>query len=215
MADKKSPLIYDAQVSNQIYEQLYDYICRQHNQPCLADALYEKDFRRETDNRGNIYFTNNHTNQDYEILLLAEIALFVCGTKLQAIGSHWLGRQGEPNYVEDNTPIKCPLACTMGYQAPQLVNNCWYNTITEINNIIETEKERDEKKWRDCLGHATSDNTDPDVIMVHTQRLYDVPQDQCKHRKATGKTSRMQKMTLEPVASTSTSAKTAVKGDTV
>jgi hypothetical protein len=95
MADKKSTSIYDARVSNQIYEQLYDYIRRQPNQPCLADALYEKDFRRETDNRGNIYFTNNHTDQDYEILLPAEIAPFACGTKLQAIGSHWLGRQGE------------------------------------------------------------------------------------------------------------------------
>jgi hypothetical protein len=44
--------------------------------------------------------------------------------------------------------------------------------------------------------------------------MYDVPQDLREHKKATGKTSRMQKMTLDPVPSTSTSTKTAVKGDT-
>ncbi|KAG2076481.1 hypothetical protein BDR04DRAFT_1148941 [Suillus decipiens] len=154
-------------------------------------------------------------DQDYEILLPAEIAPIACGTKLQAIGSHWLGRQGEPNYIEDNTPVKCLLACTMGHQAPRLVNDCWYNTIAEINNIIEAEKEQDEKNGDIyCLGRATSDNTDPDVIIVHTQRLYDIPQDLCDHKKTTGKTLRMQKMTLDPVPSTSTSAKMVMKGDT-
>ncbi|KAG1893358.1 uncharacterized protein F5891DRAFT_1207551, partial [Suillus fuscotomentosus] len=66
---------------------------------------------------------------------------------------------------------------------------------------------------KDCLRRSSSDNTDPDVIIVHTQRLYDVLQDLCEHKKSVGKTSRMQKMTLDPVASTSTSRKMAIKGD--
>ncbi|KAG1748249.1 uncharacterized protein EDB91DRAFT_1079251 [Suillus paluster] len=213
MTEKKRISIYDSRVSNQIYEQLYDYIHRQPNRVCLADTLYEHDFRRETDNRGNIYFINNHTNEDYEILLPAEIGSFACGTKLQATGSRWLGRQSEPNYIDDNTPVKCLLACTMGQQAPKLVNNCWYNTIAEINNIIETEKERDDKNEenfivKDCLSCTTSDNTDPDVIMVHTQRLYDIPREQRDPKKSSAKASRMRKIVLDPIGSTSTSQNT-------
>ncbi|KAG0696822.1 hypothetical protein DFH29DRAFT_1004227 [Suillus ampliporus] len=185
---------------------------------CLADALYEHDFHHEMDNRGNIYFINNHTNQDYEILLPAEIGSFTCGTKLQAISSHWLGRQTEPNYIDDNTPVKCPLACTMGRQAPKLVNDCWYNSIVEINIIIKTEKEQDEKNQetfivKDCLSRATSNNTNPDVIIVHTQQLYDIPREQCEQKKNTGKASRMHKIVLDPVASTSASQKMTMKAE--
>jgi hypothetical protein len=92
----KSPMsLYDARVSNGVYDQLYDFARSQKNVVSLTDALYETDFRRDTDTRGNVFFINNHTNKEYEILLPAEIAAFSCGTKLQASGSHWNGRQGE------------------------------------------------------------------------------------------------------------------------
>ncbi|KAG0694394.1 hypothetical protein DFH29DRAFT_1006393 [Suillus ampliporus] len=203
MTDKQPTSIYDIRVSNQIYEQLYDYIRRQPNRVCLVDALYEHDFHRETDNQGNIFFINNHTNQDDEILLPAEIGSFTLGTKLQATGSHWMGRQTKPNYIDDNTP---------------LVNDCWYNTIMEINNIIKTEKEQDEKNQetfiiKDCLSHTTSDNTDPDVIIVHTQQLYDIPREQHEQKKSAGKASTMHKIVLNPVASTSTSPKMTMKAE--
>jgi len=88
----KQNSIYDICVSNKMYEQLYNYIRTQPNRVSLAEAQYGEDFRRETDNRGNISFINNHTNSEYEILIPAEIAAFTCGTKLQACGSHWTGR---------------------------------------------------------------------------------------------------------------------------
>lgn len=92
----KSPVtLYDVRVSNGIYDQLYDFARTQKNVVSLTDAMYEIDFRRETDTKGNVFFINNHTNEEYEILLPAEITSFSCGTKLQASGSHWIGRQGE------------------------------------------------------------------------------------------------------------------------
>lgn len=128
MADKKATSTYDARLSNQIYEQLYDYICRQPNQLCLADALYEKDFRHETDNRGNI-FINNHTNQDYEILLPAEITPFMCRTKLQAIGSHWLGRQTEVS----TQILKSYSQKTLNHKSPTILRTiCQSNVFSHV-----------------------------------------------------------------------------------
>jgi hypothetical protein len=88
----------------------------------------------------------------------------------------------------------------MGQQAPQNIRDYWHNTIAEIQNMIQTEREQDEEKGevnnksssthsfsdraikqqylvKDCLACTTSDNTDPDVIIIHTQRLYDTPRD--------------------------------------
>lgn len=52
----------------------------------------------------------------------------------------------------------------MGQQAPQNIRDYWHNTIAEIQNVIETEREHDEQKGEasDESSHAHS-NTDPTI----------------------------------------------------
>ncbi|KAG2338394.1 hypothetical protein BDR05DRAFT_951913 [Suillus weaverae] len=149
------------------------------------------------DNQGNIFFINNNTNQDYEILLPAEIGSFTCRTKLQATNSHWLGRQTEGTKLHQRQYSgQMPTSLHYGTTSPE--------THHQLLTFIV----------KDCLSRTTSDNTDPDVIIVHTQRLYDIPRDQCEPKKNIGKASRMHKIVLDPIPSTSTSQKAAMKEDT-
>ena len=145
----------------------------------------------------------------------------------------------QPNFIDDNTPVKCPLACMVGKQAPDVVKDCWHNTIAEIQNIIETEREQDENQGevcimrytrcitsfltyrikqfnvKHCLSRSTSDNTDYDVIIIHTQRLYEIPHERRTgtQTKISGGQTRMQKISLKPIASTSSSTPSISKSE--
>jgi hypothetical protein len=43
----------------------------------------------------------------------------------------------------------------VGKQAPDVIKDCWHNTIAEIQNIIETEREQDESQGEVSNIHET------------------------------------------------------------
>ncbi|KAG0707646.1 hypothetical protein DFH29DRAFT_871301 [Suillus ampliporus] len=139
-------------------------------------------------------------NINMEGIIKAEIGSFTCGTKLQAVGSHWLGRQTESN-------VLLPAPWDDKHQNLSMIAGTTQSRKSTSSSRL---RKNETKKIK---SRVTSDNTNPDVIIVHTQRLYDIPREQCKQKKNTGKASRMHKIVLDPVASTSASQKTTMKAE--
>ncbi|KAG2151979.1 hypothetical protein BD769DRAFT_1658426 [Suillus cothurnatus] len=184
---------------------LYDDVVRQlmalPKGVSLGDATYKDDFVRDTNiHTGNFAYKCRDTGTEYETVLVGEILPRPCGTKLSAMGNHYVGTASTPNLIDDKARVKAVLALGQPTQSTEKMYITFGNQIATLDDVIQSDIEELKRQNKDMnikewTAHAGTDQTGvPEYIIVNTEQLYAVPK--AMQQALQGKRPRVTKKTI-------------------
>ncbi|KAG1851154.1 hypothetical protein F4604DRAFT_1592499 [Suillus subluteus] len=145
----------------------------------LGDATYKDDFIWDTNiHTGNFAYKCRDNGSEYETVLVGEILPRPCGTKLNAMGNHYVGTASMPNVIDDKARVKAVLALGQLAQSMEMMYITFRNQIATLDDIIQSNIEELKRQNKDMnikewTAHAGTDQTGvPEYIIVNTEQLY-------------------------------------------
>ncbi|EDQ98913.1 uncharacterized protein LACBIDRAFT_318519 [Laccaria bicolor S238N-H82] len=134
-------LRYAMRATNGVYESLLEQVDTG-GSAYLANCEYSRDFMHKTRWKDGFDFQTASGNE-FRACIFGEIQRSAVGTKLSAVGSHFIGR-GTPNYITDDTKVKnlfmigIPTLCSTELQ------DRYHDQFVAINEIVEADRLEDQ-----------------------------------------------------------------------
>ncbi|KIK33907.1 hypothetical protein CY34DRAFT_98831 [Suillus luteus UH-Slu-Lm8-n1] len=174
---------------------LYDDVVRQlmalPKGVSLGDATYKDDFIRDANiHTGNFVFKCRDNGAEYETVLVGEILPRPCGTKLNAMGNHYVGTASTPNVIDDKVRVKAVLALGQPTQSTEMMYITFGNQMATLDDVIQSDIEELKRQNKDLnikewTAHSGTDQTRaPEYIIVHTEQLYAATQQAMQGKRA-------------------------------
>ncbi|KAG1887035.1 hypothetical protein F4604DRAFT_1916865 [Suillus subluteus] len=192
---------HDNRIEGGLYDDVVQQLMALPKGVSLGDATYKEDFVRETNiHTGNFAYECRDNGTEYETVLVGKILPRPCGTKLNAMGNHYVGTASTPNLIDDKAWVKAVLALGQPAQSTEKMYITFRNQIATLDDIIQSDieelkrqnKDMNVKEW---TAHAGTDQTGVlEYIIVNTEQLYVVPK--AMQQALQGKCPRVAKKTI-------------------
>lgn len=159
----------------------------------LGDATYKDDFFRDTNiHTGNFVYKCWDNGAKYETVLVSKILPRPCGTKLNAMGNHYISTASnvsghnsqiryrlmemvQPNVIDDKVQVKAVLALGQPTQSTEMMYITFGNQMVTLDDVIQSDIEELKRQNKDLnikewTAHSGTDQAHvPEYIIVHTK----------------------------------------------
>ncbi|KAG1727369.1 uncharacterized protein EDB91DRAFT_1208287 [Suillus paluster] len=173
------PQHYDNQIEGGLYDNIVRQLIALPKGMSLGEATYKDDFVRDSNvQTGNFAYKCKDNRSEYETVLVGEILPCPCGTKLSAIGNHYIGTADTPNVIDDKTRVKGVLTLGQPTQATEMMYVMFSNQIATLDDIIQSNIEELKRKNKDInikewTAHVGTDQSGlPEYIIVNTEHRH-------------------------------------------
>ncbi|KAG1789894.1 uncharacterized protein HD556DRAFT_1243241 [Suillus plorans] len=176
------PPCYNRHVAGGLYDEVVKQLMALPKGVSLGDATYKNDFVRDMKvHTGNFGYRCKENGAEYETVLVGEVMPRAYGTKLNAMGNHYVGTADTPNVIDDRARVKGVFALGKPTQATEMMYVAFENQIATLDDVIQSNikelkrknKDMNIKEWTANAGTETS--SAPEFIMISTEQLYAVP----------------------------------------
>ncbi|KAG1752318.1 uncharacterized protein EDB91DRAFT_1195154 [Suillus paluster] len=188
------PQHYDNRIEGGLYDNIVRQLIALPKGMSLGEATYKDDFVRDSNvQTGNFAYKCKDNGLEYETVLVGEILPRPCGTKLSAIGNHYIGTADtmsddkqytaltltkliKPNVIDDKTRVKGILVLGQPTQATEMMYVMFGNQIATPDDIIQSDIKELKRKNKDInikewTAHAGTDQSGlPEYIIVNTEQ---------------------------------------------
>ncbi|KAJ8582279.1 hypothetical protein M405DRAFT_573347 [Rhizopogon salebrosus TDB-379] len=133
-----------------LHDQIVDQLMALPKGVSLGDATYKDNFIKDTNvHTGNFSYKCPDSGAEYETVLTGEILPKACGTKLSAMGNHYLGPASSPNVITDKSCIKAVFAIGKPCDANVRMAITFDNQVVMLDDVIQQDIEELKRKNKD------------------------------------------------------------------
>ncbi|KAH7906693.1 hypothetical protein BJ138DRAFT_591476 [Hygrophoropsis aurantiaca] len=137
-----SSTIYNNRRDSGLYDATVDQAIALPKGTAMSHATYKTDFTRASQPQSsNFSYKKVGSNVDKEMIVFGQIAPAVLGTKLTAIGDHYIGDDDRPFLIEDKTRVKFVFALCEPSKSPKRMATLFHNQIATLDQLIDTTEE--------------------------------------------------------------------------